>query len=178
MSLLFRCKVWPMLSLETPIPESRAVTTYALRLRCPASQKLRLRHTREYECWASMKGRCLTPSCTGFEDYGGRGIKVCDRWLHDFGAFLKDMGPRPLSHSIHRLDNDGDYTPENCKWATAAEQAREKRSNVYLEFGGERLIKADWARRFGMSRWSFREQLNKGRTLAELVAAHKLPRAA
>jgi hypothetical protein len=138
---------------------------------------LRRLYSREYESWAGMKARCLTTSCNGFDDYGGRGIKVCDRWLHSFVDFLEDMGPRPLGQSIQRLDKEGDYTPDNCEWTTPAEQVTEKRSDLYLEFGGERLIKSDWAKRLGISRWLFEQQL-VGHTLADLIFAHGLPPAA
>lgn len=87
------------------------------------------RRSREYSTWRAMFTRCTNPSATGYEHYGGRGIRITSRWLgeHGFEHFLSDMGPRPANTSLDRVDNDGNYEPGNCRWATPKEQARNQR---------------------------------------------------
>lgn len=102
----------------------------------------------EYSTWNGMRDRCTNPRDVSWKHYGGRGIKVCDRWLKSFEAFFEDMGVRPSDkHSIHRVDNDGDYEPSNCVWATRKEQSRNTRRTLYADYNGERVNVTDLAER-------------------------------
>lgn len=97
-----------------------------------------------YNLWVTMLSRCENPNHIGFHLYGGRGIKVCERW-HNLELFHKDMGERPEGFSIERINVNGDYTPENCKWASNKEQGRNRRNNRILEYQGEKKSLAEWA---------------------------------
>ena len=101
-----------------------------------------------YQTLYVLKDRCYNQNNKSYKLYGERGIKVCERWLGSDGAvnFHKDMGVRPSkSHSIDRIDTNGDYEPNNCRWATIGEQNRNKRNNRWIEYNGDRKILADWA---------------------------------
>lgn len=115
----------------------------------------------EYWVWAGMIQRCSNPNHDRFPRYGARGIKVCDRWK-DFANFIADMGPRPSPrHSIDRIDLDGDYTPDNCRWATAVEQQSNTSRSRVISFNGESRTVAGWARSLGVSPTTLSERLEK-----------------
>jgi len=99
--------------------------------------------------WEGMLRRCQNKKDKNYMLYGGRGIKVCDRWL-DPKNFAEDMGEKPNGYSLDRIDPNGDYCPENCRWATPAEQGANKRTNRMIEHEGETLHLAEWCRRLGM----------------------------
>lgn len=108
---------------------------------------------REYWVWSEAKARCYNPSNKNYKHYGARGIRMCDKWRTDFQAFFDDMGPCPEGKSLDRYPNqNGNYEPGNCRWATITEQSRNRRSNVILEFNGERLCIGEWAERTGIKR--------------------------
>jgi len=83
-----------------------------------------------YRVWSTMNQRCTNPNRKGYQNYGGRGIKVCQRWKHSFANFLADMGERPDGYTLERINNDGDYEPENCKWDTRQAQIRNQRKRT------------------------------------------------
>jgi hypothetical protein len=122
-----------------------------------------------YEAWWSMLRRCRDPKNKSFKNYGARGISVCDRWLK-FENFLADMGTKPSSiHSIDRMDNDGNYEPSNCQWATPDQQARNRRPPKFL--GRERdpdgfMATCEIA---GISQWAVRSRLRRGWSIQEAL---------
>lgn len=130
----------------------------------------------EYKTWICMKDRCTRPNNKDYRDYGGRGITVCERWIHSFENFLADMGNKPSKHhSIDRIDNDKGYEPGNCRWATQREQHNNRRSNVILEFNGIRNTVVGWTRALGFGEWTIYTRLKRGwpvdKTLTTPVAS-------
>lgn len=108
-------------------------------------------HTPEHRTWASMNSRCTNPKDPSFPRYGGRGISVCERW-QSFENFIEDMGgARPAGTTIDRIDNDGNYEPGNCRWATVKQQSNNRRSNVLLTIDGETRTISAWAEAKGLS---------------------------
>ena len=89
--------------------------------------------TPTWNTWHTMRQRCLNPNATGYKNYGGRGITVCDRWQHSFENFLADMGERPAGLGIDRIDNNAGYSPENCRWVTPKQNCQNRRTNKQKE---------------------------------------------
>jgi len=107
--------------------------------------------TPEYRAWRHMKTRCYNAKAPFWRHYGGRGIIVCDRWKNSFVNFFTDMGLRPSpKHSIDRIDNNGDYSPDNCQWSTKKEQARNARSNVFITYKGKTQCFSAWSEELGI----------------------------
>ncbi|WP_144378496.1 hypothetical protein [Mesorhizobium amorphae] len=139
--------------------------------------RLSHRHTRsmtytsEYAAWQSMRARCCNPSRVDYPRYGGRGIKVCTQWRDSFERFLADMGPKPSTkHQIDRYpNNDGNYEPGNCRWATPIQQARNRRSSkVVVGFGGE-LPLIEFCEVIGAHYKTVRQRMDRGSTFEKAV---------
>lgn len=135
----------------------------------------------EYTCWKSMKRRCNNPNSTGYENYGGRGIKVCPEWNNSFDAFLLHIGPSPTpKHTIERLDNSADYVPGNVRWATRKEQANNRRTNRLITHNGETMNTKQWADRLGVRKTVISNRLRLGwsdeRTVTESLNPTPQPR--
>jgi hypothetical protein len=138
------------------------------------NRKVEGKITREYRTWIGIKERCYQKNAKHYHRYGGRGIKVCDRWLNDFDTFLLDMGKRPAGkYSLDRINNDGDYEPQNCRWATKWEQARNTSTNFYMEHNGMNMTKAEWSRYFGVYPFALDGHLNGGKSIAQIYDFYK-----
>lgn len=119
-------------------------------------------HSPEFNSWASMWDRCTNKNNKSYSRYGSRGISVCERW-DSFENFLADLGKRPsIKHSLNRLKNDGNYEPGNCTWSTKKEQANNRRSSLYLVFGGSKKTASEWADSLGMSYQTLQSRLQRG----------------
>lgn len=129
-----------------------------------------LRDAPEYRVWASMKARCLNPNNPKYYRYGGRGIKICLQWVNDFAQFYADMGPRPSDkHSLDRIDNDGDYTPSNCRWAVQKTQANNRSTTGIYTYNGVTGTLYDIAAHVGLSRNFLRHRVQHGWSIEKAV---------
>jgi hypothetical protein len=131
--------------------------------------------TTEYRTWSNMKNRCSNPKCEMFYRYGGRGIRVCSRWIHSFENFLADMGrkPKPL-HSIERKDLNGNYEAENCVWATAKTQGLNTSRNRFIKLDGVRLTISQWCDNLGFCRSAIHSRIRRGWTMRRALLTPSL----
>lgn len=111
--------------------------------------------TRTYKTWCSMRERCSNPNSPDYFRYGERGIKVCPEWEQSYDQFLLDMGERPDSMSLDRIDVNKGYSPQNCKWSTPHEQSRNMRSNFNIEIDGQVKCLMDWCTQYGLERHNY-----------------------
>lgn len=126
-------------------------------------------HSPEYKTWKSLRGRCNNPNNPKYSRYGGRGIKVDERW-NDYANFLKDMGRRPSNkHTIDRINNDGNYSPENCRWATRTEQSRNRSNTLSLTFNGITKTLQEWSEQTGLDYSALQWRRNSGWPVDEIL---------
>lgn len=125
------------------------------------------RHTKIYEVWKTMKQRCNNPNSQSYKNYGGRGIKVCDDWNNSFESFFNWSMQNGYSPelSIDRIDNNGNYCPENCRWTTRYIQSRNRRTNHYITFNNETKIIVDWAKYFNIAPGRISSRISKGQDI-------------
>ena len=127
------------------------------------------KETPTYNTWCALKQRCNYPGSKSYPQYGGRGIKVCDRWLHSFENFLADMGERPEGMTIDRIDSNGDYEPSNCRWIKNSEQQRNRRSTILIERDGVTKCVKDWCDELGLSPDAVYGRIRRGATPCEAL---------
>lgn len=128
-----------------------------------------------YISWDAMIQRCTNKKCKYYDNYGGRGIKVCERWLNSFDNFYLDMGQRPSKkHTLDRFPNiNGNYELGNCRWGTSTQQSRNRRSNIWIEYNGEKLILTDWANKIGARLSIIRRSIQRGKSFEEIYLFYK-----
>lgn len=126
--------------------------------------------TPEHKTWKSIRQRCNNENDKAFDNYGGRGIKMCERWKNSFEAFLEDMGTKPSrNHSIERLNNDGDYDPSNCVWATKKVQNRNTRRTTYVNYRAHTHKLCELCASLGVSDAVVRWRISRGWTVEQAI---------
>ena len=121
-------------------------------------------NTKTFVSWCSMKNRCLNPNSTGYKYWGGRGIKICDRWLgkNGFQNFLVDMGERPIGKSLDRIDSGKGYYKENCRWANSEQQNNNSRKNHLLTYQNKTQTVAQWAKELNINNYIIYARIRRG----------------
>ena len=131
--------------------------------------------SRTYGIWHAMVSRCHNKKAANFRNYGGRGISVCPEW-HTIDGFFACMGEAPEGMSLERIDNEKGYSPENCRWATMAEHATNKRTNVILTFRGKSQTISEWSRELGVGKTAIHNRLKRGLSASEALGTPVLKR--
>lgn len=125
----------------------------------------------EHMTWMRMIQRCYNPNVERYPEYGGRGIRMSERWVNSFETFFTDMGPKPSDdYSIERIDVNGNYEPGNCRWATTFDQSRNRRNNQIIEYQGQSYVQVDLCDKLGIAYYQLRYHINHGRTSDEAIA--------
>ncbi len=129
-----------------------------------------------YRTWMNMKQRCFNPRIPNWNRYGGRGITVCERWRHSFANFLADMGERPAGTSLDRIDNDKNYSPENCRWAGRVAQNRNQNWTRYVTVEGKRFLAVELAERSGVKTDTIVTRARRGLPMERVLSHEPLER--
>lgn len=125
-----------------------------------------------FSTWANMRGRCLSPTNKNFDRYGGRGIYICERW-NDFGTFVSDVGEKPANSTLDRKDNDGPYSPENCRWISKKQQSRNRHDTVLLTIDGVTYTAIELAEKAGVKTATIVKRHEAGLSYDELLRPTK-----
>lgn len=121
------------------------------------------------QCYQDMKQRCLNPNSQQYKNYGARGIRICDRWLESVDNFVSDMGNKPEGYTLERINNDGNYSPENCRWATRKEQRANQRTTTLITFNGETKPLREFAKQLSIHETTIHGRLKRGMTVEEAL---------
>lgn len=160
---------------EKDISAKMVVSGHTSSCGCVAKEKLVDRNKKHglsksykstYRSWKDMRSRCGNVNDFDYADYGGRGIRVCEQW-EDFAVFFRDMGARPNGKTLDRIDVNGNYRPENCRWADAKTQANNKRNNRLVEYQGQTRTLAQWCENFGIEQSKVKYRINAGWSLED-----------
>jgi hypothetical protein len=162
------CSCGQFTSVETVALRSGEVKSCGCLRHKPYARKHGMTGTPTYNTWINIRNRCYDPENKKFADYGGRGITVCERWLHSFENFLADMGERPPNkETIERRNYDLGYSPDNCYWATWEEQQNNRRSNRLLTLRERTQTVAQWARELGLKSQTIISRLDRSNMSTE-----------
>lgn len=182
-ALLWWCRcecgvVKEMVGASMKSGHAKSCGCYAKERTSEVMSQLKIKHgmsySSEYISWGGMLYRCGNPNCKHYAAYGGRGIKVCKRWMK-FENFYKDMGPKPgPKYSIDRIDNDGNYCKNNCRWSTNVDQCNNQRRSVFIEFNGKRQTISQWAVEIGIPPTTIANRMKNNRPLEEVLSPHKV----
>jgi len=131
--------------------------------------------TRTYNVWISMRKRCLNPNHKSYNDYGGRGITICNKWLDNFENFLDDMGESPNGKSLDRIDNNKGYYKDNCRWSSWKEQANNRRNSKIINFNGKSMCCSDWEKELNFGSGLIGKRLKNGWGMNKILTTPAKP---
>jgi len=129
--------------------------------------------TPTWQSWEAMKKRCLNPKAVNYNDYGGRGLSICQEWVESFEAFLRDMGERPEGKTLDRIKNSEGYSKDNCQWSDIKTQQKNRRSCVYITFNGKTQTLYDWSVETGLNETTIKYRLDHGWSAEQALTAKK-----